>query len=399
MTKLLEENQDKRSGGENRPASRVGRVKAILFVAVFLVLLFAAAELILAVFGVETGSGLPGGWKAFSRKERRIARSIERAHRRLGAKAYRIPDSIVYLYKPLKSEYCNKNELGFRGGEVEPKADNEFRIMVMGGSTVYGQRVADDATIPAYLEKALSAKHPDRKIKVFNTGVESYVFRNEIAFAKRLAPELKPDLIVFYSGANDVEYAFTAGYRRPEPYKSGIEVGFARPRTFGARIRDLLYRSRVFQILRPALRRFIRSDRFEADDAVLSKNLESYVQGYLQDVRATTEEFAAKSIDVLFAVQPTLFYKKDLTPEEEKIARILVRTVHGPRYPEFYKQCAARLVESGLVEDLTHALDGCKKQVYWDSIHLNPLGNRIVAERLAEVIERRGFLKGGDAAP
>ncbi|MDX1944312.1 MAG: GDSL-type esterase/lipase family protein [Pirellulaceae bacterium] len=82
------------------------------------------------------------------------------------------------------------------------KAPNEFRIFVLGGSTVQGRPWSIETSFTTWLELALAAADPSQKWEVVNCGGISYA-------SYRLAPILEevlryePDLVIFYEGNNE----------------------------------------------------------------------------------------------------------------------------------------------------------------------------------------------------
>lgn len=90
------------------------------------------------------------------------------------------------------------------------KDDNEFRIFVLGGSTVQGRPWSIPTSLTTFLEQALTEAAPDRKWEVVNCGGISYA-------SYRLVPILieclqyEPDLVIVCTGHNefleDVTYA------------------------------------------------------------------------------------------------------------------------------------------------------------------------------------------------
>lgn len=90
---------------------------------------------------------------------------------------------------------------GARGREhPEPKGEGTVRILVFGGSTVYGARVQDDETIPALLERVLNERATssgDATVyEAWNFGTSAYV-TSQMARLARLKLDLHaPDLMV-----------------------------------------------------------------------------------------------------------------------------------------------------------------------------------------------------------
>ena len=94
------------------------------------------------------------------------------------------------------------NVWGYRGPIAPRKALSEYRVVMVGGSTVFGYGVTWDEAIPRLLERDLLARSPDR-FSVVNLG-----YNNEgaysFAFTLRDYQYLKYDLAILYEGYNDM---------------------------------------------------------------------------------------------------------------------------------------------------------------------------------------------------
>lgn len=94
------------------------------------------------------------------------------------------------------------NRYGYRGPVIGRKQPGELRVVMLGGSTVFGYGVTWDESIPVSLEAELE-RRLTRRVRVVNLG-----FNNEGAFA--FVPNLEDfayldyDLIVLYEGYNDL---------------------------------------------------------------------------------------------------------------------------------------------------------------------------------------------------
>jgi hypothetical protein len=94
------------------------------------------------------------------------------------------------------------NRYGYRGPVVGAKEPGELRIVMLGGSTVFGYGVAWNESIPVFLEARLRQKL-NRPVRVVNLG-----FNNEGVHA--FVPNLEDfeyldyDVIVLYEGYNDL---------------------------------------------------------------------------------------------------------------------------------------------------------------------------------------------------
>lgn len=106
------------------------------------------------------------------------------------------PDASRYEIPPARQTYFRPESF------AAAKADDEFRIFCLGGSTVQGRPFKVETSFTTWLEISLAAAQPSRRWKVINCGGVSYA-------SYRLIPVLEevlgyePDLIILYTGHNE----------------------------------------------------------------------------------------------------------------------------------------------------------------------------------------------------
>ncbi len=88
------------------------------------------------------------------------------------------------------------------------KNKKEFRIFILGGSSVAGTFVAsENTTLAAVLEDRIKKEFKNQKInlipKVINAGVGGFYSSQSFALLKWYLLPLKPDYIIFFNGSND----------------------------------------------------------------------------------------------------------------------------------------------------------------------------------------------------
>jgi hypothetical protein len=71
-----------------------------------------------------------------------------------------VPNDFHYTY----SFPVQLNSLGFRGPEVAVKLENEYRILAIGDSMVYGQGVDDEHIMTTRLQGILVQRRPDCQV-------------------------------------------------------------------------------------------------------------------------------------------------------------------------------------------------------------------------------------------
>ena len=77
-----------------------------------------------------------------------------------------------------------------------------MRVVVLGGSTAFGYRVRPDESFPAALERRLRSRR-EQAISIANLAYNS---ESAVCFAPTLDhyAYLEPDVVLFYSGYNDL---------------------------------------------------------------------------------------------------------------------------------------------------------------------------------------------------
>jgi lysophospholipase L1-like esterase len=114
--------------------------------------------------------------------------------------SYRQAPSTTHRYQGVEVRY---NEAGLRDGPIAPKADREWRVLMLGDSLVFGWGVEQEKTFSAVLERLL-AEELHRPVRVINAGVCSYNTVTELAWLRRDGLALQPDLVVLVYVTNDI---------------------------------------------------------------------------------------------------------------------------------------------------------------------------------------------------
>lgn len=127
------------------------------------------------------------------------------------------------VYKPLPGII---NQLGFHSREIPvDKQENTFRIMVLGGSAVYGWKEIETSWV-WHLEKNLQKKYPGMDIQVINAGVSGGRSLDQFKLLSKVI-HLDPDVVMTYDGWNDVYNGHYCPEWFEEAYRDTLGPGSA----------------------------------------------------------------------------------------------------------------------------------------------------------------------------
>jgi hypothetical protein len=291
------------------------------------------------------------------------------------------------------------NMWGYRGPVVGRKAPGERRVVMLGGSTVFGFGVSPTQTIAAYLEQRLLAQRRD-PVSVVNLG---YVREGAWSFRTTLADYayLDYDAAVLYEGYNDLRAVNRRTFRRDSPIfrltgyfpilplvleeksrairyggdlgdRYGHEDPVFRPgRAEKATAGALKTAAEATRALERILGPLTRDSAARAQSGPLTSCGEP-LRRYCENVGAGVDEALARGARVLVVSQP---YISDTHVAQQRDLAGFVRERFG-RDPR-----VAYL-------DLGAAIDLRSAELAWDSMHLTPRGNAALAEKLAEPLAR-----------
>jgi hypothetical protein len=294
------------------------------------------------------------------------------------------------------------NSLGLRGPEItRAKPPGVWRVVIVGGSTVYGALSDDQDTISQQLE-AILRQQLGWNVQVINGGVPGYEALREVAFACSDLLDLQPDVIVDLDGLNDVFYGTLAEWpaqvatdqigmladgRCPEIPAMVDATMF--PRGLLEHQAQMLYRDRrlaAFKLfhLKPPVTPRVVSERIVA--------LHASSLGLL--ARSGREQGSA----VIVALQPLVATGHKPLSSAESAAIDFEgywdvggwAELAGIMYSRFAPTTAlAVAAEGGTFVDLSGVFDAETGTTYAeDAVHYTRLGNQRLAEALAPLIHQ-----------
>jgi len=197
--------------------------------------------------------------------------------------------------------WIQTDSAGFRGREVhEAKAENSFRLMIVGSSTAFDSFVSGDAHAwPERLEFWLRQSLPGRCVEVVNAGTPGYQMLTNVFRLQWELYRYRPDLILLYEGHNDLYAALRA--HKAEPSDRPDQVEAVTPWREWLTVHSLLYGKVVERLT--VLGFFQERRRVQSDSAVSAggrARLDEGADSFVRDTRLFLS--AAKALGLKVAV-------------------------------------------------------------------------------------------------
>ena len=263
---------------------------------------------------------------------------------------------------------------GYRGPVLGAREAGEWRISILGGSTVFGYGVRAEEALPAQIERVLSGR--GERVAVANLGFNSegaYAFADTIRDYRRL----QPDTIVLYEGYNDL-LADTpnrlqrrhgspifrlTGYFPMLPIVLRDKADSMARGGSGGRV--------VFGVAADAIEGLGRQLGRLSDHAADAQSpaAANRWHAYCDAVTRAVAEARLQGASVLVVSQP--YISDSHVEQQHALAGALSRFAGDPRVRYF---------------DAGRAIDLHDTQFAFDGMHLTPEGNRRMAEVLAAAL-------------
>ena len=297
--------------------------------------------------------------------------------------------SYVYFRRyPFSGRHINVDSSGLRrthqaalrtGDSIRPP-----RLLLLGGSTMWGTGARDSGTIPSALARAIAADSVFGPAEVVNLGESGYVSTQGVL---RLELELRkgniPDLVVLYDGVNDVFSAYqngAAGLPQNETHRAdefNLLKDYGRMMRLGAG--DVLSRTVTAGIISSIREKMTVAPPPPPPQMDVVGDVIRLYRENLGIVDALSRQYGFR-YEAYW--QPVVFTRRNPSPyeqnESEKVKHV------RPLFLEVYRQLQLDSVLQGnpRFHDISGIFDTVETPVYLDFCHISEPANAIIARRM-----------------
>ena len=282
-------------------------------------------------------------------------------------------------YRTVKS-----NSIGLRSPEIsQEKQNNEIRVAILGGSSVMGMlNPVNEETISYRLEEHLQSHFNDKKVNVINAGIPGYFLTDQKVMYEKVLVPLKLDLLILYTGFNDVSSYCRDGGIAAE--NNGL-INYSLP-DWVLSIELLIKNSAILRELMPEVEQL-------TDPSTLNEN------PYTRNFEALLQTINASEVPVIVMANPRA-YNRDMSPEDQfkysEFSRSKDQCFSIEGLHEVYDRHNDIMVDiSAKYDDPVLRLDQDIPgggTYFADSIHLNAAGSEFVANLMVDAIMEHKLL-------
>lgn len=288
------------------------------------------------------------------------------------------------------------NQEGARGSEWSlAKPQGALRIVALGASSTFGVNSPDEATWPAFLERALRETH-GKNAEVLNGGYAGKGLLDlKRLFASRIA-KYQPDWVLLYEGYNETGEGIPS---RMDKAILDFHNTWLGKWSFSLYYRSMLYTYLLEKIL------FLRAAR----GLKIAPDLQRF-ETRLKDLVQTLKEHHATPIFVLQMLEPTADptvqkFRNNLRDfdlkDQGRIQKMIVEAVEANNPFHYDRWTHVRVYQTYLLEEAMRRMAQdwgirCidpsaafvryreRTPLFCDVVHMADRGNRLLAEAVAE---------------
>jgi len=321
-------------------------------------------------------------------------------YRELGLLEERWQPYVYFRPKPFEGSTIRVGSDGLRATWQPPVADDDrpqresVKVLMLGGSSLWGFGARDNQTIPSLLARALFDR--GRRVELKNLSGIGYVSTQElIALLRELQVGYRPDVVVFYDGVNDTTSAFLereAGLTTNESNRRREFNLLQSPvRLAAALTAKLVKDSGSYRFARAVRRRFDGGSAVSGpapSDEIIRRLAGDVAGRYIANIRIVEGLSREYGFRPLFFWQPIVFTKLALVQLEREEAERYAWTERMFRAVYTRIQASPDLKPDPAFHDLSGIFDDTEGLVFIDYCHTTESANARIAAAMADrVIE------------
>ena len=291
-----------------------------------------------------------------------------------------------YIHPNQESQTIHINNFGMRGPDItQDKPSDTLRIFVVGGSTAYGSgSTSDITTIPGFLQELFDNYAIDKKIEVINAGIEGSTSVEDVYRIKNVLIDFEPDIVIVYQGNNDAHIEWDK-YTNHKSFETTFEKKIL-----------FFFQTNLPEYKTPITSFYLINRIMDNSSNPYNSNEPYYKAEHMIErsmlwhdrIKDTCNFGNENGFETVVILQPALGTgNKPLTEYEKNYLLDLGGENNTRNYDTFANGLTGLENYCANVQDLRNTFDNTSEFIYFDNVHLSDFGNRIVSERIFEILK------------
>ena len=306
----------------------------------------------------------------------------------------------VWKTREYHSDLFNFDKNGIRKTiNIKDEKKIKYNIYFFGGSTIQNSETIDSLTIPSWVIRNLNNSKLGEKFNFtgVNFGTSAYSSTQELLrflleYQTGFRTYDKPDLVVFYNGANDI---WAGVYLERPGYHDAfdrIKLRFDKINSFYLlKIKEKLIEKMDFlKIINHYSNGGEReNDRyFETRSLDYQKLSKEQTNIYLKNIEITSSIIDKENIKSIYFIQPTIFstIDKNLHNSNKKLFYTKNFPNMNKAYDIGYSELKKKTSKIDFVIDISDLFNGVNSPIFSDYVHVGPYGNELISKKITESI-------------
>lgn len=281
--------------------------------------------------------------------------------------SYLEPDPLLYWrLKPKKNGFASVNSMGTRGKEfLKNKSSGVFRIICMGDSSTFGSYIGANNTYPMILQKLLNSRqNSSQHYEVINAGIPGYGTYQGMLYLQKKIISWQPDLVTVYLGHNQ-DYAINRYFDFEPLVKWPVVMqinNFLDQNYLYNLIKSLLLKIKIYLLIKTR----------KGFSIIYRKSKYEMAKTHLLNMAKIAREQGFKIIFLNYLVNAKDFGQGYL------INRMIEAVSYEAKVP--------------LVDVTKIFKDNTGKNLFFDNVHPNIFGHRLIAEAIFKTLLDEGII-------
>ena len=269
------------------------------------------------------------------------------------------------------------------------------KIFIFGGSTIFNSEVPDKFTIASFLQRLININY-NKKYKVINYGVSGLLIEDQLRKIKQIKFN-ENDIVILYDGINEIyQYLYRGSFE-----KNIISEDRERLEKLNFFSRNYIlffdkYGGNYSFLFRRFLNPYASPKEYKYELKI--KNLEAFNNNYYKNLIQIKNFSNINKIKYYHFLQPNLFQKKNKLNYEKELIDNQGLTPKGTKnaFDFFIKNklyLDSFILESMInSKSLLNIFDNIEEPIYLDYMHINEVGNEIVAKEFYKTLKENNLL-------